>query len=321
MNTQSESLSAHIQESTLLQPAIQAWKIYLRDQGRSEHTLKAFTADLMLLEESLPTDKEIGKISTRDLEDYLTWLQEGRGVPCSPKTLSRRITSLKSFFRWLTKSAVIANDPAEKIVQKTVISPLPTILTHKEVELALDSADGLRTAANPDPRPYSLMLLILETAMKKGECLALKTNHLEFDIPEDAYIHVRYADPRYRYKERKVRVSPAWVEAYRDYAEKYDIKDQVFPWSQRRLEYLLEDITKAAVLEKHISFDMLRWTSAVEDLINGVESDQIRQKLGISKIQWREVHNKLRSLADEQGYQIRSETEPVKMVQSELPIL
>lgn len=308
MNAQSEAVSAHIQESTLLQPAIQAWKIYLHDQGRSHHTLKAFTADLALLESFLPADKTIGSITTKDLEDYLTWLEKDRDVPCSPKTLSRRITSIKSFFRWLVKGGVLNSDPAEKVIQKTVISPLPTVLTPTEYTQALEAAEALRTAANPDPRPYTLMLLVLETSLKKGECLSLMTNHLEIENPDQAYIHVRYKQARYRYKERKVGVSAEWVAAYHEYAEKYQIKDQVFPWSQRRLEYLLEDVTKAANMEKHISFDMLRWTSALIDLTNGVEKDKIRQKLGISKVQWREVSNKLRSLAEENGYPVPEET-------------
>lgn len=99
MSQKSEPISAHIQETTLLHPAIQAWKIYLRDQGRSHHTLKAFSADLNLLESYLPTDKQIGQITTADLENHLYWMENERDVPpCSPpKTLSRRITSLKSF--------------------------------------------------------------------------------------------------------------------------------------------------------------------------------------------------------------------------------
>ncbi len=297
-----EGINAHISESTLLQPAIQAWKYYLKDQGRSHHTLKAFEADMMLLEEFMPTDKQIGQISTKELEDYLTWLEKDRGVPCSPKTLSRRITSLKSFFRWLAQNAVISVDPAEKLIQKTVTSPLPTVLTAHELATALETADSICTSASTDPRPYVLLLLVLETAMKKGECLNLKTNHLELSNLEEAYIFVRYPNQRYRFKERKISVSPQWVEAYNQYAEKYQIKDQVFPWSQRRLEYLLEDVTVAAKMDKHISFDMLRWTSALNDFSNGVEHDKIRQKLGISKIQWREVKSKLRNLASEYGY-------------------
>jgi len=309
MNQKTENLSAHITESTLLQPAIQAWKFYLRDQGRSHHTLKAFEADLLLLETFLPTDKQIGQISTKDLENFLTWLEKGRGVPCSPKTLSRRITSLKSFFRWLTQNGVISTDPAEKIVQKTVISPLPIVLNSQELASALEAADDIRSSAGQDLRPYVLLKLVLETALKKGECLNLKTNHLELSNPDEAFIFVRYPNQRYRFKERKIEVSPEWVEAYQQYAEKYEISDQVFPWSQRRLEYLLEDVTNAAKMDKHISFDMLRWTSALNDFSNGITQDKIRQKLGVSKIQWREVKNKLRSLAEQNGYPLPDEEE------------
>jgi len=313
MDSSLDSLSAHITEHTLLPPAIQAWKIYLHDQGRTNNTLKAFSADLSLLADFLPPDKPLGQISTKDLEDFLDWLQNDRNVPCSPKTLSRRITSIKSFFRWLTVNGVLSHNPAEKIVQKTVVSPLPEVLTAVEQEKVLDAAEAMRTAANPDLRPYVLLRLLLETGLKKGECLHLMTNHVELEGPEAPRIFVRYSSPRYRYKERNIPVSSEWAEAYREYIQRYDIKNQVFPWSQRRLEYLLEDVGNAASLDKHLSFDMCRWTSALNDLTAGIDTDKIRQKLGISKIQWREVYAKLHSLAKELGYK-PSSTSPAEVL-------
>lgn len=313
MDSSLDSLSAHITEHTLLPPAIQAWKIYLHDQGRTNNTLKAFSADLSLLADFLPPDKPLGQISTKDLEDFLDWLQNDRNVPCSPKTLSRRITSIKSFFRWLTVNGVLSHNPAEKIVQKTVVSPLPEVLTAVEQEKVLDAAEAMRTAANPDLRPYVLLRLLLETGLKKGECLHLMTNHVELEGPEAPRIFVRYSSPRYRYKERNIPVSSEWAEAYREYIQRYDIKNQVFPWSQRRLEYLLEDVGNAASLDKHLSFDMCRWTSALNDLTAGIDTDKIRQKLGISKIQWREVFAKLLSLAKELGYK-PSSTSPAEVL-------
>ena len=306
MDSSSDRLSAHITENTLLPPAIQAWKIYLHDQGRTNNTLKAFSADLSLLADFLPADKPLGQITTKDLEDFLEWLQNDRNVPCSPKTLSRRITSIKSFFRWLTVNGVLSHNPAEKIVQKTVVSPLPEVLTAAEQEKVLDAAEAMRTAANPDLRPYVLLRLLLETGLKKGECLHLMTNHVELEGPEAPRIFVRYSSPRYRYKERNIPVSSEWAEVYQEYIQRYEIKNQVFPWSQRRLEYLLEDVGNAAGLEKHLSFDMCRWTSALNDLTAGIDTDKIRQKLGISKIQWREVYAKLHSLAKELGYELSS---------------
>ena len=313
MDSSSDRLSAHITEHTLLPPAIQAWKIYLHDQGRTNNTLKAFSADLSLLADFLPPDKPLGQITTKDLDDFLDWLQNDCNVPCSPKTLSRRITSIKSFFRWLTVNGVLSHNPAEKIVQKTVVSPLPEVLTAAEQEKVLDAAEAMRTAANPDLRPYVLLRLLLETGLKKGECLHLMTNHVELEGPEAPRIFVRYSSPRYRYKERNIPVSSEWAEAYREYIQRYDIKNQVFPWSQRRLEYLLEDVGNAAGLDKHLSFDMCRWTSALNDLTAGIDTDKIRQKLGISKIQWREVYAKLHSLAKELGYK-PSSTSPAEVL-------
>jgi integrase/recombinase XerD len=42
---------------------------------------------------------------------------------------------------------------------------------------------------------------------------------------------------------------------------------------------------------------MCRWTCALKDYRAGEEPDKIRQKLGVSKIQWRELHNKLKQLS------------------------
>jgi integrase/recombinase XerD len=86
-------------------------------------------------------------------------------------------------------------------------------------------------------------------------------------------------------------------------------EERLFPWTARRLEYILEDITEAAGLDKRISFDMCRWTASLMDLTAGVEPDKIRQKLGVSKIQFREVRRKLRKLAIQQGFEIEENSE------------
>ncbi|MFM8319811.1 MAG: tyrosine-type recombinase/integrase [Chloroflexota bacterium] len=288
--------SAHITGASLLSPTIQAWSIYLTDQGVSNHTLKAFTSDLNLFAAYAPADRTLGEVSTVELTHFLEWLQNGRGVPCSPKTLARRITSLKAFFRWLLQYGVILADPAEKIPQRTVISPLPEVLAPEEAEAVLAAAEAHRRAARPDARPYALLALLLQTGVKKGETLAISPNHVVEDAPEGPFLFVRYASPANRYKERKIALSEGWLEAYHEYAGQYELGDRLFPWSPRRLEYLLEDLGVEAGLTKHLSFDMCRWSCALDDLRSGQDRDAIRQKLGISKVQWREIGMKLDKL-------------------------
>ncbi|NMC11634.1 MAG: site-specific integrase [Chloroflexi bacterium] len=293
-----DSVSAHISPQNLLLPTLNAWRIFLIDQGNSPHTVKAFIADLNLFASYLPPDRTLGSISTNDINLFLEWLQHGRGVPCSPKSLSRRITSIKSFFRWLHQNGVVLIDPSEKVLQHSVISPLPEVLNQQEIENVILAAKNFRVKQKPDLRPYLLFTLLLHTGLKKGETLSVTHNHIDLESPQGPLLFVRYASPQYRYKERKIPLPPEWIEAYHEYQNQMPASERVFPWSQRRLEYLLEDLGKEAGLNKHLSFDMCRWTCALVDWKSGMERDKIRQKLGLSKVQWREISMKLNRLAE-----------------------
>ena len=299
MSAEITSVNAHITAQTPISPAIRAWEIFLRDQSRSPYTVKAFVGDLKLFASWMPPDRTIGSITTNDLNHFLLWLQNGREIPCSPKSLARRITSIKAFFRWLHTGGVMVIDPAEKVLQQSVISPLPQILTEKEEQKVLEVANAYRTAKRPDARPYTLLALLLQTGIKKGECLSISPNHIDIEAPGGPILFIRYASPHNRYKERKIELSKEWIDSYQEYIEQYRPADIVFPWSPRRLEYLLEDLGLEAGLNKHLSFDMCRWTCALRDKKDGVDTDKIRQKMGISKIQWREINMKLRQLAGE----------------------
>ena len=290
--------ATHITPNTPLGTAIKGWRIYLEDQNSSPYTIKAFTGDLRLVASYFQPDRTLGSLTTNDLNNFLNWMQHQRGVPCSPKTLARRITSIKCFFRWLHKYGVLLVDPSEKVIQHSVLSPVPEVLTPNEVKAVLKAADVYRKRATKrDTRYYPLVLLLLETGVKKSEVLALNPNHIDLEAPGGALLFIRYASPMHRYKERKLPLSADWVQAYREYSSQYTLTERAFPWSPRRLEYLLEDLSNDAGLTKHLSFDMCRWTCALNDWRSGMERDKIRQKLGVSKIQWRELRMKLENLA------------------------
>ena len=306
--------SAHINPRITLPPALQAWEIFLADQGSSPHTITAFLGDLRLLASYLPPDRQVGEINLADLNNFLRWMQHERDVPCSPKTLARRITSLKSFFRWLHEGGAIPSNPSEKVVQKSVRSPLPEILNQDEIDRILETAQHYHLQPNPDFRSFLLFKLLLETGIKKGECLSLSPNHIQIDAPDGPIVFIRYASPKNRYKERKLALSEEWINAYLEYRTHHSLEDRLFPWSARMLEYVLEDLGKDAGVEKRVSFSMCRWTAAVLDWNAGIEPNKIRQKLGISEVQWREVSRKLHTLSRENSH---SESSPDENIDSE----
>ena len=292
-------LTSHLTQNTSLNSAINSWEMFLADQGRSPNTIKAFLSDVHLLAGFLPEGIAIGKVTTKDLNRFFEWMEKERDVPCSPKTLARRITSVKSLFRWLHQYGVLVVDPAEKVAARSAISPLPIVLTPKEYDEVLLVADRHRRAEKPDARYYALIYLLLTTGIKKSEALGILLEHLELDAdaPNGPQVFIKYPTPANRYKERKLSLPEDWIPAYEEYLAQYHPEEKLFPWSPRRLEYLLEDISNEAGLTKHLSFDMCRWTCALNDYHAGIEPDQIRQKLGVSKIQWRELFIKLKQLA------------------------
>lgn len=287
-------LAAH---STLAR-AVDEYREHIENGKLSPHTVKSFMYDLNILMEFATPTRPIGQIAYRDLENFIDWLLHGRGVPCNAKSLSRRITTLKAFFKWLTEAGVIADDPAAPIAQRPVATPLPEVLTEEQIKQMLAAATQLRHAAEkPDVRPYLLVTLLLKTGIKKNECMAITLEHIDLSATDEPVVWIRYLDPRYHHKERKLRLDPKWVPVLEEYKQQYGIENTLFPCTPRNLEYVLSDVGTLAGLPRQLSFEMLRWTCAVRDIQGGMKPDTLRHKLGLSEITWYETWPKIEKLA------------------------
>jgi integrase/recombinase XerD len=282
---------------TSLPAALGAFEMHMLEEGFAENTSKAFLSDLRLLSQFLGAGKAVGDISTPDLRRFTGWIARERGAPCSAKTLARRVTTLKVFFSWLTDTGVLGSDPSDAIVHRPASSPLPHILTDAEVERVLDVTQAHRRADKPDARPHLLVTLLLHTGIKKGECMNIVLNHLDFGDPEGPVLWVRYYNPRRRHKERPLPLPASWQATLAEYLAQHQPDDRLFPCTARNLEYVLAAVGREAELRYQLSFSMLRWTSAVRDYRAGMPAEKLRQKQGISKITWREVGAKVAKLA------------------------
>ncbi|HSH03143.1 MAG TPA: site-specific integrase, partial [Anaerolineae bacterium] len=286
--------------SASVQAAIGAFEQHMNEKGFSIHTRKAFISDLRLLGKRLGIGRAVGKIGTKDLNDFLDWLLHERGVPCSPKTYARRVTTIKVFFGWLHEINTLPNDPAAAVVQKSVTSPLPTVPRPHHIAYAQQVTEAWRLGEEirrPDARPHLLLNLLLQTGIKKGEAMAIIPNHIDRQDESNPYLFVRYKNPRLRYKERKLALSPTWLPVLDEYLDQYAPPKTLFTCTARNLEYVLRDIGEAAKLPTGLlSFENLRWASALNDHRAGTDPDLIRQKLGLSSITWRETFKKLQRL-------------------------
>jgi site-specific recombinase XerD len=295
---------ANISSDASIQAALGEFENYMRDEGFALNTCKAFASDVRLLGKYLGIGQPVGEIGTKNLNDFLDWLLNERGIPCSPKSYARRVTTLKVFFGWLYETGVINDDPSTAVIQRSVKSPLPKLPTEDElarVEAVTQAVRAGGGSKKADARPHLLFTLLLQTAIKKTEAMNMVPNHIDRSNPDRPMLFIRYANPRLRYKERKVELTPEWLDVLDEYMVQYSPPDTVFTCTPRNLEYILRDMADAAGVDRGlISFENLRWCSAIRDHKNGVEQDDIRQKLGLSKITWRDTRIKLEKLIQEE---------------------
>jgi site-specific recombinase XerD len=281
-----------------LATAIGAFHDHMLRQGFSENTVKAFLGDLRLLGKHSGLNGPISEFGTRELNDFLTWMLHYRGVPCSPKTYGRRVTTLKVFFGWLKESDVLSRDPAAPIPHNRVVTPMPQILHDDQVERLLATTRELMTGERPDPRPHLLVNLLLQTGIKKGECVRIGLNDVDRSNPEAPVLYVRYPNPRMHHKERKLALSPGLMPTLDRYLAACEPRENLFECTARNLEYVLRDAAQLTGLKDGVSFEMLRWTCAVRDFRSGMDPTRLRKKLGLSKITWHETVEKLKKLAE-----------------------
>lgn len=297
-----KELTPPLRADSTLESAVDAFDEYMVRKGFSVNTIKAFRNDLKITLDFLGNETKLFEVNTQHLHDFLEWLQNGRGKPCSAKSLARRITTIKVFFSWIHGIGVIGTDPAEPILQQSAKTPLPTILEDSEVEELLHTAQAdLIDQNKSDARPYVLVSLLLQTGMKKAECARLLIDDLDITDSDSPEVTIRYNEERHAHKNRTIPLSADFVPAVNTYLAQYKPENFLFECTPRNLEYVLDEVGRKAEIERtQVGFETLRWTSAVRDFVKGVPEERLRQKMGLSKISWRETREKILKLTGQE---------------------
>lgn len=298
----SPALTPPLRADSTLTAAVAAFDEYMVRKGFSENTIKAFRNDLKIVQDFLGRETHLHQVNTQHLHDFLDWLQHDRGKPCSAKSLARRITTIKVFFGWLHGIGVIGTDPAEPVVQQPARTPLPIVLHDNEINHLLHTAQAyLEDSNKPDARPYLLVNLLLETGMKKAECARLLLSDIDLSRTDTIEVTVRYPDERHAHKNRTMTLEPDLAAVFQQYVEQYKPENFLFECTPRNLEYVLDEVgRKAEINHTQVGFETLRWTCAVRDFRKGVPEDRLRQKMGLSKISWRETREKILRLTGQE---------------------
>ena len=268
-------------------------------KGFTDNTIKAFQADLRILTEFIPNSRPISQISTQDLKDFLEVSAQRSGPALQSQIVCPAADDAQSAL-WMAGRGRRAgqSDPAASLVHTPVKTPLPRVLSDEQVEELLATARVIFGAEESDPRPLLLVMLLLQTGIKKSECMGIHLSHLDLTDRSAPTLQIRYEQVRQQYKERNLKLEPDIIPIVRAYRNKYKPVEYLFECTARNLEYVLRDLAKLAGIPGGVSFEMLRWTAAVRDYKADVAEDALRRKLGLSKLRWRETVEKLKQLTE-----------------------
>ncbi|MBN8835230.1 MAG: integrase [Niastella sp. SCN 39-18] len=287
------------------QPYLTEFLAYLKFQKRySRHTLVAYENDLTGFFNFLELQYagiELPEIKAIFIRSWLAAMKEKNEAEA--KTLNRKISSLKSFFKFLMKKGVIDITPMDAVATPKLPKRVPHFVDEKDMSRLFDP---IRFANDWMGKTEKLILVILyQTGIRKSELINLQEGHIDWG---NHTIKVLGKGN----KERIIPVSAGLTESMKNYSkEKKEIFESLphpnllvgkkgLPLDPKQVYIIVRKyLTQITTIEKK-SPHILRHSFATHIANNGAPLQAVKELLGHSSLAATQVytHTSIEKLKD-----------------------
>jgi integrase/recombinase XerC len=266
------------------------------EKNASPHTCRCYQRDLKGFEDFLKSsgvhvspagEAAIEKADRIAIRKYLGFLHRKN----KKSSIARKISTLRSFFKYLVKEQVVPFNPAKGVSTPKVEKTLPTTLTVDEAFRLMESpnrvsAKPLEGSKEKGLRDRAILELLYSSGLRVSELVGLNSNQLDLDL----------GIVRVMGKGRKERIVPVGVkaiEATKSYLQERRMVKGDGPifvnslggrLTARSVGRLIKKYTRHSGIFRKVSPHSLRHTFATHLLDAGADIREIQEMLGHSSL-------------------------------------
>ena len=272
----------------LIQYIAQYLEYLQAERGLALNTIDAYRRDLTAFcDFLLDTEKidEFEKIKRIHINCYIKILHDNN---YSPTSVTRKIASIRGWFRWLSANEIISQDPSLGIELPRLTKKLPRVISVSEIEEMLNN--------KLDETQQVIIELLYGAGLRVSELIGLELNNIELSS--------RYV--RCIGKGSKERIIPIGEKAQKAIAgylkirqlliKKYKLETKQFLIKENGHLMTRQDVyvfikQQGELLRKHISPHTLRHSFATHMLENGADLRVVQELLGHSDVSTTQLYS------------------------------
>jgi len=272
----------------------------LFEKKYSNNTVKSYKRDLERFKKYFK-NKNINTIDKKDIEKYIEYLNQDLDT----RSISRSISTLKSFYKYLKLNKEVSRIPTDTITNPKLKKYLPKVLSEEEINKLLD----INLNNNFDYRNKAMLELMYSSGLRVSELVNLKVN--DIDLKNEAV--------RIFGKGSKERIVPlneyattaleAYILNHRKELFKHGENDYLFlnNHGNKMTRQGLFKILKKIAQEKNIKTDFsphtLRHSFATHLLKHGADLRSIQELLGHSDISSTQIYTHITNEKLQKNYE------------------
>lgn len=159
--------------------AIQTFIDYLKKERRySPHSLISYSNDLNQFHSFLKDELQLPADHKTEHHDVRAWIVSLMEKNLNPRTVNRKITALRSYFKFLKREGLIDHNPAQKIIALKTKKQIPQFAAEVDMEKLFSQVEfdnGFKGT-----RDKLVLEMLYSTGMRRAELINLKTSDVNF---------------------------------------------------------------------------------------------------------------------------------------------